>query len=404
LTRPLDGVRVLDFTRVLAGPHCVKILRDLGASVIKVEPPSGDLARLAVPISGGTSHYYAQQNAGKRNLSIDLNFPIGREIVMELCERADVIVENFRPGTLAFYGLDYRSVADKNPRIVYVSISGYGQAGPWRSRAGFAPTVQAETGFTEALLRHFRLDGEGARNDFSSHADVYTGLEAAIATLAALQQRNATGFGQQVDVAMAATMLAVNERLHAQLSDIDTDGEPAALSASDSPIIDLPGGVRVTIAGSPVYTPIFHRYCAIMRRTDLLSDPRFLTPHLRKENERELLAEVRNWLLTFSDFESIEAQVKVGGLAIGVVRTTEEFIDCEWSRHRRPVVEMDDGAGGVIRVPRPPWLFSEAVLEAPTMVARRGEHNVDVLSELGLSEEEIKELEAAGVLSSDSNP
>src|SRR5882762_6823027 len=138
LTRPLDGVRVLDFTRVLAGPHCVKILHDLGASVIKVEPPSGDLARLAVPISGGTSHYYAQQNAGKRNVSIDLNFPSGREIAMELCERADVIVENFRPGTLAFYGLDHRSVAENNPRIVYVSISGYGQAGPWRSRAGFA--------------------------------------------------------------------------------------------------------------------------------------------------------------------------------------------------------------------------------------------------------------------------
>jgi crotonobetainyl-CoA:carnitine CoA-transferase CaiB-like acyl-CoA transferase len=394
-------VRVLDFTRVLAGPHCVKILRDLGASVIKIEPPSGDLARLAVPISGGTSHYYAQQNAGKRNVSIDLNFPSGREIVMELCERADVIVENFRPGTLAFYGLDYRSVADHNPRIVYVSVSGYGQAGPWRNRAGFAPTVQAETGFTEALLRHFSLDGEGARNDFSSHADVYTGLEAAIATLAALQQRNTTGLGQHVDVAMAATMLAVNERLHAQLSDIDTEGEPVALSASDSPIIELPGGVRVTIAGSPVYTPIFHRYCAIMRRTDLLSDRRFLTPHLRKENEQELLAEVRNWLLTFSDFEAIEAQVKVGGLAFGVVRTTEEFIDSEWSRHRRPVVEVDDGAEGVIRVPRSPWLFSEATLPAPKTVARRGEHNFDVLSELGLSGEEIKDLEAAGVLSSD---
>ena len=401
MTTPLDGCNVVDFTRVLAGPHCVKILSDLGASVVKVEPPAGDLARIAVPATGGMSHYFAQQNAGKRNLSIDLNFPQGRRVVMELCSRADVIVENFRPGTLAFYGLDYAAVAARNPGVVYVSISGYGQTGPWKGRAGFAPTVQAETGFTRALLDHFGLDGEHARNDYSSHADVYTGLEAAVATLAALYERRAGGRGQHIDVSMAATMLSVNERLHAVASGLDTGGEPVALSAAESPIISLPNGVQVTIAGSPVYTPIFRRYCAMMRRTDLLGDPRFATPQLRRANERALLGEVRAWLLGFPDLDELEVQVKVAGLAVGVVRSTEEFLASEWSRHRKPLVEIDDGAGGVIRIPAPPWLFSRSGTARPSSAARRGKHNGEVLTELDLTEQTVKELEADGVLSSE---
>jgi len=397
---PLSGINVLDFTRVLAGPHCVKILRDLGASVVKVEAPSGDLARLAVPVTNGMSHYFAQQNAGKRNVSVDLNYPQGRAIVTRLAEQADVIVENFRPGTLAFYGLDYPAVAAYNPTVVYASISGYGQTGPWRTRAGFAPTVQAETGFTHALLEHFERSEDGARNDLSSHADVYTGLEAAVGVLAALHQRTATGVGQHVDVAMAATVLAVNERFHHQVGGIDTDGEPPALSAADSPVIRLPNGTSVTIAGSPVYTPIFRRYCAMMRRTDLLADPRFATPQLRKEHEAELLAEVRAWIGTFSDFRDLEAQVKVAGLAVGTLRTTTEFVDSAWGEFRQPVVAIDDGGGGTIKGPRPAWLFSGADLDPPVTVARRGEHNVEVLSELGFTEAEIKQLEADGVLSS----
>ena len=124
---PLAGYRVVDFSRVLAGPHCAKTLLDLGADVIKVEPPRGDMSRSAYPRHGEISGYYAQQNAGKRNLSIDLKVPGANEIVLRLCDTADVIVENFRPGTLATFGLDYLSVAARNPRVVYASISGYGQ-------------------------------------------------------------------------------------------------------------------------------------------------------------------------------------------------------------------------------------------------------------------------------------
>jgi CoA:oxalate CoA-transferase len=295
MNAPLQGLRVIDFTRVLAGPHCTKTLRDLGADVTKIEPPAGDAGRAGVPHINNMSVYYTQQNAGKRNISIDLNYPEAREIVRDLCRDADVIVENFRPGTLTRFGLGYEQVREFNPSIVYVSISGYGQVGPWRNRPAFAPTVQAETGLTDILEHHYGEALSELRNDACSHADLYTGLQGVIAVLAALAHRNRTGEGQYVDVSMAATMLSVNERAGAQLSGIDTKGEPVALSAPESHIFDLPGGRRVTIAASPIYTPMFVRYCAMMRRTDLLTDPRFASAPLRRQNLKPLLAEVRAW-------------------------------------------------------------------------------------------------------------
>ena len=226
---PLHGLRVIDFTRVLAGPYCTKLLRDLGADVTKIEPPAGDAGRAGVPHINNMSVYYTQQNGGKRNISIDLNYPEAREIVRDLCRDADVIVENFRPGTLARFNLGYEQVRVFSPNIIYVSISGYGQVGPWRSRPAFAPTVQAETGLTDILQHHYGEALCELRNDACSHADLYTGLQGVIAVLAALAHRSRTGQGQYVDVSMAATMLSVNERAGAQLSGIDTKGEPVAL-------------------------------------------------------------------------------------------------------------------------------------------------------------------------------
>ena len=191
---PLEGIRVVDFSRVLAGPHCAKTLLDLGAEVIKLEPPGGDLSRKAFPSHGEISGYYSQQNAGKRNLSIDLNVPGARDVALRLCDTADVIVENFRPGALAAFGLDYESVSARNPAVVYASISGYGQHGPFRSRMAYAPTIQAETGITATTADHFERT-DRLRSDSLSHADVYSGLHAAIAILACLTERERTGQG-----------------------------------------------------------------------------------------------------------------------------------------------------------------------------------------------------------------
>jgi crotonobetainyl-CoA:carnitine CoA-transferase CaiB-like acyl-CoA transferase len=394
---PLNGLKVVDFTRVLAGPTCSKILRDLGADVTKIEPPAGDVGRAGVPHIGPMSLYYAQLNAGKRNLSIDLNWPEARKIVADLCADADVIVENFRPGTLARFGLGYKDVAQFNPAVIYVSMSGYGQTGAWRNRPAFAPTIQAETGLTDILIHHYGAALSEPRNDACSHADVYTGLQGTIAVLAALHHRDRTGAGQHVDVSMAATMLSVNERAGALISEIDVDGELLALSATESPIFELPDGRLLTIAANPIFTPMFTRYCAMMRRTDLLKDPRYATAKLRSANIESLLAEVRSWILTFSDLELLQAQVSEAGLAIGVVRSTTEFAASEWAREWGAVVSVDDRAGGTVGMPGPPWRFSESTLPPPGAPSFQGEDNAAVLASVGVSAEQSADLQARGV-------
>lgn len=404
MNAPLQGVKVLDFTRVLSGPSCTKTLRDLGADVTKIEPPAGDVGRGGVPHIGSMSVYYAQQNAGKRNLSIDLNFPEARAIVRTLCESADVIVENFRPGTLARFGFGYDDLIRFNPGVVYVSISGYGQTGPWRNRPAFAPTVHAETGLTDILEKHFEGAQTELRGDACSHADVYTGLQGVIAVLAALQHRNATGQGQHVDVSMAATMLSANERAGAQLAERDVADEPVALSANESPIFTLPDGRRVTIATSPVFSPMFVKWCAMMRRTDLLKNPRYATATLRKRHLPELLAEARAWIQTFTDLDQLQAQVSEAGLAIGVVRTTADLAKSEWARDWGAIVDVDDREGGTMRMPGAPWRFSRSRLPAAGIPYFQGESNDELLAEAGVSAAQAEHLRRSRITLSRRSP
>src|SRR5262249_46935151 len=171
--RPLAGVRVLDLSRVLSGPSCGKALVDLGADVIKVEPPEGDLTRTAQPRVGGLPVYFAQQNCGKRCVSVDLRQDAGRALVADLAAACDVVLENFRPGVLARYGLDYAWVRERNPRVVYCSITGYGQDGPMADRRAYAPVMHAELGLMEFASRRFGVE---PRAESVSHADLYSGL------------------------------------------------------------------------------------------------------------------------------------------------------------------------------------------------------------------------------------
>jgi crotonobetainyl-CoA:carnitine CoA-transferase CaiB-like acyl-CoA transferase len=203
---------------------------------------------------------------------------------------------------------------------------------------------------------------------------------------------------------MAATMLSVNERAGAQLSGIDTKGEPVALSAPESHIFDLPDGRRVTIAASPIYTPMFVRYCAMMRRTDLLTDPRFASAPLRRANLKALLAEVRGWILTFADLDELQAQVSEGGLAIGVIRSTQELAESEWAKDWGAVVEVNDRGGGTVRMPGPPWRFSRSTLPPPGLPAYQGEHNVELLAERSVSQAVIEDLRQRRVLLSRRSP
>jgi crotonobetainyl-CoA:carnitine CoA-transferase CaiB-like acyl-CoA transferase len=395
---PLDGIRVVDFSRVLAGPHCAKTLLDLGAEVIKLEPPGGDLSRKAFPRHGEISGYYSQQNAGKRNLSIDLNAPGAREVALRLCDTADVIVENFRPGALAAFGLDYESVAARNPGVVYASISGYGQHGPWRSRMAYAPTVQAETGITATTADHFARTDQ-LRSDSLSHADVYSGLHAAIAILACLTERERTGRGQYIDVAMAAVMLSINERMHADLGDEDLGDERPILGATDGPFFTGPHGERFASPMSLVGSMSFPFYLAAMRRPDLGRDPRFLTPELRLRNLAALHRIVQEWIWTFGDMETLDAQLDEAKIATGQVRSIKEFAASDWAREWDAVRTVSDRSGGEIKIPGRPWHFADQVAaDEDQLAARQGEHNAEVLAGLGFSTAEIEALEAGGAL------
>lgn len=396
---PLQGLQVVDFSRVLAGPLCARTLQDLGADVIKVEPPRADVSRFAAPVNAnGMSGYYAQQNAGKKNISIDLNKTEARELALRLCDRADVLVENFRPGTLSGFGLDYATLALRNPRLIYVSISGYGQQGPWRGRMAYAPTVQAEAGFTHHALRHFSGNLNTPQTDPLSHADVYAGLQAAIGVLAALRQRELTGRGQHIDVAMAATIMAINEHAHVDLSGLDIGDEPAILGATDGSFFKGPGGETFVSAISLVGTITFRFFMAAMRRPDLAQDPRFATPGARRANLEALKAIVQAWIYSFPDLAALDAQLDEAKIAIGEIRTLEQVADSEWAGYWTATHRVSDRNGGDFRVPGRPWKFSAADLDPPGEPALQGEHNAEVCALLGLDAQEMERLVQSGAL------
>jgi len=398
---PLEGVKVVDFSRVLAGPLCGRTLLELGAEVIKIEPPSVDVSRFSTPARPGMSGYYAQQNAGKRNISIDLNKAGARDIALRLCDRADVVVENFRAGTLDSFGLGYADLSARNPQLIYASITGYGQHGPWRSRSAYAPTVQAEAGLTANSARHYGSALATPHTDSLSHADVYAGLQATVAILAALHRRTQTGIGQHIDIAMAAALLSVNERAHLDLSEDDAGDEPAALGATESPFFRGPGGEHFTVATSLVWSGSFPGWLRAMRRPDLATDPRFATASARRLNIQALREIIQAWIHTFPDKAALDAQFDEAKIAFGEVRTLRELAGTEWAKRWGAVREVSDRHGGAYRLPGAPWRFSGDALPDLGDPAFRGEDNAAITQSIGYSAEEIQAFVEGGVLVAD---
>jgi CoA:oxalate CoA-transferase len=400
MTAPLDGIRVLDLTRVLSGPHCTRMLADLGADVIKVEPPAGDLTRFASPRVNSLSTYFVQQNVGKRNLSVDLDRPEAVELLLALAERCDVLVENFRPGVMARNGLGYDVVAARNPRLVYASITGYGNDGPWVHRRAYAPVVGAETGITKA-----QGDARGGQyaNDPFSHADVYTSLETAVAILAALMQRERTGRGQWIDVSMAQTMLYVNEHLHSELYDGPPDPHGIrSFSPGDYAVVTVASGETVVVSGHPAERGTFELFANAMGRPELGDDPRFVDVATRMAHLDDLHDEIAAFASTVPDAHAFEERFAEFGLAVGVLRSARELCATPWAAARRVIVDVPDRGDGSIRVADAPWRFSAAPdVGLHGEPKYRGEDNRAVLADvLGLTDDELDRLDAAGVLSS----
>lgn len=389
--RPLEGVRVADFSRVLAGPFCTRMLVDLGADVIKIEPPEGDVSRRLGPRRGGMSGYYMQQNCGKRNVSLDLKHPRGRELALEIACHCDVLVENFRPGVMAGLGLGPETVRGLRPELIYCSISGFGATGPRRDQRAFAGIAHATTGM---LWRQATIMGQRTTDSVLALGDTVTGLQAAIAILAALALRTRTGCGQFIDMAMHDALLSVQEAANFYLFP-DEPGETDFLCswvyrATDRDVV-MPTDPRAD----------WDALCRVMGRPELIHDPRYDTPQKRTACLDELEAHIQSWVLDQRDADQVVAALHAGGLPGARVATLGEALDSEQTAARDMTPEISDRSGRHVRVLNSPYRFSDATAGAHGIPAFRGEDNAAVLGELlGLSNEEIRRLEADGIISS----
>lgn len=395
--RPLEGVLVLDFTRVLSGPHATRMLCDLGAQVIKVEQPTGDLTRFSSPRVNSNSTYFIQQNVGKRNISLDLTKPEAVDLILRLIEKCDVLVENFRPGVMQRLGLDQQTLRDKNPRLVYASITGYGSTGPWVNRRAYAPVVNAEMGLTKR--QGDARKGQYANDPFS-HADVYTAIECASAIIAALFQREHTGQGQYIDLSMAQTLLYVNEHAHDELWKKPVSPDAIrSFRPEDYAVLTTRDGVVSIVSGHPAERGTFDFFVAAMQKPHLLEDARFKTVALRNANFEDLMQIIKDWAANIDTADELENRLAENRLAMGRLRSVAEVAETNWAIERNVFVEVDDRSNGTVKLPNSPWRFSGSDTSTSGVIKYRGEDNADVMSELlGLSAQQIEDLHQRAIL------
>lgn len=383
----LAGVRVLDFTSVMAGPFATRMMADLGAEVLKIESLEGDQVRARPPQRDGRSAYFGHLNAGKRSLACNLKAPAIRDLLHGLVARYDVVVENFRPGVMARFGLDYATLAALNPRLIYCSISGYGQQGPKAHAPAYAPVVHAASGFDMVNLA-YQDDADKPATSGIFVADVLGGTHAFGAIQAALYQRERTGRGQYIDLSMLEAMVGmlIFETQEAQ----------------------FPGDAR-----RPLYTPLRTRDGFIMvaptspRNFDDLTtavghpewreDPRFVTNAARNANWAALLGAVEQWTQTHTTAEA-ETILSDHGVPCGRYCTMTEVLDDPQLAARGAFTRIDDGSGP-FRVPNPPFRMSESGTYARNHVAALGADGADVLArELGVEAEAIAALRRDKIL------
>ena len=357
---PLAGVRVLDVSRVFAGPVAGRVLSDLGADVVKVEPPEGDITRLWGHKAAGLSTYFVQQNAGKRNISIDLRQPGGPELVADLAAEADILVENFRPGGMAKYGLDWETLKVRNPGLIMLSISGFGQDGPDAGRAAYAAVVHAETGLVEHSRRDDPLD-----LTFSA-ADVLSGMHGVIGVMAALRVKDLTGVGQHIDVAMVDAMTFSSDRIVASLDGRMHDQQNGEVWETAAGPVVIPGGLKW----------VWHQ----MSEVHGLIDPTPKDAELAEKlaSRRRI---VTDYFRSLPDRDSVVAVLDEAGLAWGEVREMGAVIDAPTIKHRETVAQVDDRAGSTRPIIRSPYKMSVSDTREVGPPSFRGEHNHEVLAD-----------------------
>ncbi len=385
MTRPFAELRVLDFTTTIAGPYCARLLADAGADVIKIESPEGELTRHRPPLRDGASTSYGQLNAGKRSLVLNLKEPGAVEIVRRLVAQADILVENFRPGVMARFGLDYPALAEINPRLIYCAISGYGQTGPSSELAAYAPAIHASSGYDLAHLV-YQEGRERPDNCGIYTADILSGTYAYAAIATALVQRHATGHGQMIDVSMLEAMLnlTVTEVQLAQFP------QPPSGKPLFSPVATANGYIMPAIASERT----FQNLAKAAGREDWITDPRFAEYPTRRENWGALIEELEQWSRTLSTLEC-EAAMNRHGVPCSAYRSVAEALTDPQLAHRDALAEVFD-AGGSFRVVNAPYRMSAGLTKVREFSADLGQHTREVLHDAGYSDAEIAALIASG--------
>jgi CoA:oxalate CoA-transferase len=379
----LGRLRVLDFTTTIAGPYCGRLLADLGAEVIKIEAPEGDMMRTRPPLRAGASTSFGQLNAGKKSVVLDLKSPQGVEAARRLVATADVVVENFRPGVMRRFGLDYPALKEVKSDLVYCAISGYGQTGPSAELPAYAPVIHAASGYDLAQIAH---QLEDRRPDFCGIfiADVLSGTYAFGAIMTALYQRQLTGEGQMIDVSMLESMLNLT------LSEIQAAQFPVAPPGRPifGPIATKDGYIMPAIASERT----FQNLAIASGHPDWITDPRFAQYTERRKHWGELVDELERWSTTLTTAE-VQAVFDRHGVPSSPYRTVKEAMADPQLAHRRAFVEIVD-AGGRFLALNPPFRLSVARAAAQPFVAALGEHTKEVLSEIGYTAEQIAALQS----------
>jgi CoA:oxalate CoA-transferase len=377
-TGSLHGLRVLDFSTTIAGPHCTRMLADVGAEVIKIESADGETMRIRPPVRNGCSSLFGQLNAGKKSIVLDLKSPEAIEVVRHLVKGADILVENFRPGVMRRLKLDYASLQPLNPGLVYCSISGYGQTGPSAELPAYAPVIHAASGYDMA---HLAYQPGRNRPDYCGiyHADVLTGVYAFGAISTALYQRQLSGKGQHIDVSMLESMLSLtpNEVQNAQF-DVPPPSRPMF-----GPVETADGYVMVAIASEKTFQGLVRA----AGRPEWIADSRFAKYADRRCHWTELMDGVEEWSRTVTT-EKCLAELCEHGVPCSAYRTVAEAMADPQIAHRGALAEVEDDAGS-FKVLNLPFRMSGASVGAGKRAPALGEHTSALLGESGLSEDQI---------------
>lgn len=394
---PLDHITVLDLSHALAGPHCTTMLADYGANVIKVEPPSGDISRAwGDPMENGQSDYFVSLHRNKKSIVLDLKTDTGRDILLSLVEKADVVVENFRVGVLNRLGVGYEAMRKRNPKIVFCSISGFGQDGPYRDRPALDLILQAEAGLISITGS---ADGEPARAGISI-ADLAAGMNAAFAIMVALQARDRTGEGQHIDLSMLESQLSLLGIMVANYC--NTNDMPRPWGTAYKAIVPYQTFKTQTrdIALAIGSEKLWKAFCTCMSLQELCDDPRFATNAARVKN-RETLVPLLQEAFYQRPYEEWEALLLAGGIPVGAINDFGEVINHPQVLARDALVEVDHPVAGKARIIGVPARLGSTPGSIRTPSPTLGEHTRETLANmLGFSETELDALESEGAIHS----